>query len=402
MLAKSSRVRRTILDALWRGTWATRLRIVSGLVLMLYAFFHFLNIAAGLVSPTWMDVIQEIRQEVTRSAVGTIVIYGAALTHVVLALGKLALRRSLRMPLSEALQLALGLLIPFVLIDHVLFTRAGHEIYGVDDRYPYLISLIWQTDDGIMQNLLLFAVWIHGCIGVHFWLRTQDWWNRHLPALAAFATMVPVLAMLGYVTEGRRVALEYNLKTGIGRLLQEHNFPPPEGIAQLLAMSNRAFYSFVAVLVLVAGIYAVRKFITARASVRIHYVNGPEVSAPKGLTLLQMSKTTGVPHTALCGGRGRCTTCRVVVEAGLDSLPPPGPAEERSLRAVNAASNTRLACMIEPKSPLTVFRVFEPDGRRARAHATQGQEKRLAILFLDMRGFTARTTGNCLMTLSFC
>ena len=40
-----------------------------------------------------------------------------------------------------------------------------------------------------------------------------------------------------------------------------------------------------------------------------------------------------------------------------------------------------------------MFRVFREDGKRGRAHASQGKEAQLAILFLDMRGFTARTHG---------
>ena len=40
-----------------------------------------------------------------------------------------------------------------------------------------------------------------------------------------------------------------------------------------------------------------------------------------------------------------------------------------------------------------MLRVFRSDGQQARAHQSLGQERRLAILFLDMRSFTARTTG---------
>jgi len=96
---------------------------------------------------------------------------------------------------------------------------------------------------------------------------------------------------------------------------------------------------------------------------------------------------------ALCGGRGRCTTCRVIVEEGGDLLHPPAKAEADSLAAVNAPPNARLACQLRPREPATVLRVFRSDGQQARAHQSLGQERRLAILFLDMRSFTARTTG---------
>ena len=99
------------------------------------------------------------------------------------------------------------------------------------------------------------------------------------------------------------------------------------------------------------------------------------------------------PHTALCGGKGRCTTCRVIVEDGADQLPEPSDIEARSLAAVSAPEGARLACQIRPTEPITAFRMFRPDGARHRAHASQGQERQLAVLFLDMRGFTSRTTG---------
>ena len=135
----------------------------------------------------------------------------------------------------------------------------------------------------------------------------------------------------------------------------------------------------------------VRRILRKRSSVHISYVGGPQIDAPKGHTLLEMSRAHGVPHTALCGGRGRCTPCRGVVEEGLARIDPPSAAERQSLAAVGAAPNMRLACQIRPVHPVTVFRVFQPDGARRRSHSSQGEEKELAILFLDIRGFTART-----------
>lgn len=83
----------------------------------------------------------------------------------------------------------------------------------------------------------------------------------------------------------------------------------------------------------------------------------------------------------------------MIVEEGLEDLPPPSETEQRSLIAVNAPPNARLACQVRPTSSVRVFRVFDRDGRQGRAHASQGKEAQLAVLFLDMRGFTARTDG---------
>ena len=54
---------------------------------------------------------------------------------------------------------------------------------------------------------------------------------------------------------------------------------------------------------------------------RAHHAmsNGPEINAPKrGMTLSgNVPRSAACQHTSLCGGKGRCTTCRVVVEEGL-------------------------------------------------------------------------------------
>ena len=103
---------------LWRGSMATRLRIGSGLVLFAYALLHFLNIGLGLFSDALMNAAQDWRQVVTRSIPGTILIYGAFVVHIGLALVKLTGKRSLRMPVWEAAQITLGLIIPVLLVVH--------------------------------------------------------------------------------------------------------------------------------------------------------------------------------------------------------------------------------------------------------------------------------------------
>ena len=381
------------MTVLWRGNWATKIRIGSGLVLFVFALLHFLNIGLGLFSPELMEQAQEWRKLVTRSALGGLILYAALSAHAGLALWKVAQRRSLRLPVWEFVQITFGLMIPLMLFAHVAHTRVAHQVYGVNDQFGYIIALIWGTNDGIIQAILMLIVWVHGCIGMHFWLRSTKFWQQYLPYLIGFSVFVPGFGLAGYLTEGRRVAIAFADPETRAILQESYKWPDQQAFLALIAGTNTAVNVFWGLVALVALAYFVRKYLMGRNSVRIHYVDGPDVTSPKGLTLLEMSRSNGVPHTALCGGRGRCTTCRVVVEEGGELLQPPSAAELASLRAVNAPANTRLACQIRPTEPASVFRVFRPDGRRTRSHASQGQERRLAILFLDMRGFTARTTG---------
>ena len=81
---------RSAASSLWHGTWITRLRIVTGLILFTYALIHFLNIGLGLFSPVAQDEMQDARKLITRSLPGTVLIYGSFIIHASLALFSLA------------------------------------------------------------------------------------------------------------------------------------------------------------------------------------------------------------------------------------------------------------------------------------------------------------------------
>ena len=379
---------------LWRGSWATRIRIGSGLILMTYVAAHLMNLATVLISPSVHDAVQAARLWVVRSDPGTLIIGTALLAHMVLSLGKVALARTLRMPLRDAVQIGLGLIIPLILVSHVVYTRGAHEALGVNTMLGYITALIWTTWDGWMQALLVVITWVHGSIGLHMWLRATRWWRAALPWLIGIAVLIPTLAILGFVVSARVMdgLLQDPRAAQLARAAW--NWPGSEGFTLLAQIDRQATWAVWAVLGTALLVFALRRIAAALSKpIRIDYIDGPSVRAPRGQTLLETSRANGVAHTALCGGRGRCTTCRVIVEDGLEDLPPPSEAERSTLAAVGAPPRTRLACQMRPNRPVSVFRVFAPDGKRRRAHASQGKEAQLAVLFLDMRGFTARTDG---------
>lgn len=382
------------MSGLWRGPLVTKLRIASGLVLFAFALTHFLNIGLGILSDPAMQIFERWREMVTRSLPGTVLLYGAFMVHGGLAIFTLARRRTLRMPWREVIQILLGLSIPLLLAGHLAFTRVAHELYGLDDRMPYLIGLIFGTRDGWLQSLLLLIVWTHACIGLTMWLGRQAWWRPALPYLAVAAALVPTLALIGFLTEGRRVAAEIAAAPSRRGFFEGFGYPGFESVEMLGMIQTSGRDAFLSLLGLALAIFVLRRLLLRRRFIRIRYVDGPQIKGLRGMTLLEMSRANGVPHAAQCGGRGRCTTCRVQIVEGADSLPPASDAEKRSLRAVGAPPGTRLACQLRPTAPLFVYRVFHPDGLIQRSPTGFGQEARLAILFLDIRGFTARTTGH--------
>ena len=80
----------------------------------------------------------------------------------------------------EAMQLALGLTIPFLLTDHVLGRRVSLSLFGTEKGYAEVLLKLWVRDPlaGILQSILLLVVRIHGRIGIHLWLRLKPLYPR--------------------------------------------------------------------------------------------------------------------------------------------------------------------------------------------------------------------------------
>ncbi|HSG94200.1 MAG TPA: hypothetical protein VLA28_01680, partial [Afifellaceae bacterium] len=210
---------------IWRGWSLTvpRLRLLSGLVLFSFALFHFINHALGLISPEAMEAMQKVRMAFWRSLPGTGLLYGAMATHIVLVVRRFTKRRTLKMPVWEAAQWALGFLIPALIIKHLIHTRIAAELFDRPNGYRAVLETMW-PGAAFDQIALLTVVWVHSVIGLHFWLRLRQWYRRLLPVLFALAVLIPVLAVLGFIEAGRTVddRLERQAAAGsYGRTLSE-------------------------------------------------------------------------------------------------------------------------------------------------------------------------------------
>src|SRR5882672_215293 len=154
--------------------WA---RLITGLILACYIVPHFLNHALGVISTAAMDGLRGVLAAWWRSTPGTVLLYGALLTHFALALVSLYRRTTLRMPVWEAAQLVLGLAVPPLLIAHVVGTRFNWLLLEHHINYERIVGVLWSDSYNAMrQSVLLIIVWTHFCFGIHYWLRLQRWY----------------------------------------------------------------------------------------------------------------------------------------------------------------------------------------------------------------------------------
>src|SRR5438128_5384529 len=165
-----------------------RIRLASGLILFFYLTTHFLNHALGLISLDAMEAGRIWFLAFWRGWLPTTALYGSLTIHLGLAFYALYRRRHLRMPRWEALQLVLGLTIPPLLTVHIVGTRLAHELFDVKDSYALIVLSLWGVtpENGVRQTILLIIAWVHGCIGLHFWLRFRPWYSRGVPFFFAF------------------------------------------------------------------------------------------------------------------------------------------------------------------------------------------------------------------------
>jgi adenylate cyclase len=152
------------------------------------------------------------------------------------------------------------------------------------------------------------------------------------------------------------------------------------------------FYGAAVLLIFVAR--GVRVLIEQRrGSITVSYP-GRKVRSPRGLTILETSMRFNVPHASVCGGRARCSTCRIRIIGDCTSLPEPSKREAFVLDRVGAGSDPaiRLACQLRPEADLSFFQIFLPQITAASLRTSRpshiGEERYLVSMFVDMRGST--------------
>jgi adenylate cyclase len=387
---------RTQLAKLVRGISVRQVRLACGLVLFTYLVSHFLNHALGNISMAALAAGVHYHTLFWQFPPVAVVFYGSALIHTGLGIWALYQRRQFHWKAIEPLQLVLGLSIPVLIVAHIVGMRLGQSLFGQEKLYPQVLHADWVVRQSKMWQMLavLVIAWVHGCIGLYFWLRMKAFFKRAAPFLLAAAVLVPTLAMLGLYQAGRTVIRDSdNAQWKTDNLSPRQVGTAAEGevLEDIVDYFLIGYLGLIGLVLLGKGARALNE--RRGGMINLSYGNGRTVRVPKGLSVLEASLRYNVPHASVCGGRARCSTCRIRVIGDCAALPEPSQREAFVLNRVGTSDpSIRLACQLRPQTDLSFFQLFMPHTMSANAHAAHphriGQERYLVSMFVDMRGST--------------
>ena len=377
-----------------RGISARQVRLATGLVMFAYIFSHYFNHALGNISYATMDVWVQWHTAFWRNQTVNAVLYTAAAIHFSLGLWALYQRRHFHFTVAEISQLVLGLSIPLWLASHFGAMRVAGWMFGVAaPDYALPLYAYWvEESQTIAQTGLLLVAWAHACIGLYFWLRMKPFFRWASPILLSVAVLLPVLALLGAYQGGREVidlAQERDWRLQHLRYVTATQANAIDTIT--LFYFPIAYAGAIAFVFVARGVRALRE--RGSGMYTLSYPSR-QVRVPKGMSVLEASLRFNVPHASVCGGRARCSTCRVRIVGDHSGLPGPSAREAFVLARVGAAADPsiRLACQLRPQGDIAVVPILQPTigaaSVRSRQRMHVGEERYVVSMFVDMRGST--------------
>lgn len=121
-----------------------------------------------------------------------------------------------------------------------------------------------------------------------------------------------------------------------------------------------------------------------------------EFEAGRGKTILEGALLAGIPHAHACGGNAKCSTCRVWILDGLEQCEDRNEAERALSTSLGFGPEVRLACQTRLRGDVKLRRLvldeadLEITSQLAKDRFGRcGESKAIAVLFCDIREFTA-------------
>ena len=267
-------------------------------------------------------------------------------------------------------------------------------MYGIAPPDYGLPIYAWWVEESqtIAQTGLLLVAWAHGCIGLYFWLRMKPFFKWAAPILLSLAVLMPVLSLLGVYQGGREVidlAQEQEWRQKNLRYVTRAQANTVDSIT--LFYFPIAYAGAIALVFVARGARALRE-----RGGGLYTLSYPDrqVRVPKGMSVLEASLRFNIPHASVCGGRARCSTCRVRIVGDRSKVNGPSAREAFVLERVGAGADPsiRLACQLRPQGDIAVVPILQPTigaaSVRSRERMHVGEERYVVSMFVDLRGST--------------
>ena len=122
-----------------------------------------------------------------------------------------------------------------------------------------------------------------------------------------------------------------------------------------------------------------------------------DINCPEDLSILKATIAAGIDHTHACGGKAKCSTCRVSIMEGLDNCYSRNEAERLITDKLNFPPQIRLACQTKLKGNIMIRRMVSDrvdmdmilEQVSESTESTLGSQKKLTMLFTDIMNFTS-------------
>jgi len=294
----------------------------------------------------------------------------------------------------EWFQLITGILTVPLLAIHITSTGIAHRFYGVEDTYTFWTSPGLDYFEIFFFNFIMLFIWLHGYIGIKFWMKVNSNYQKYLRQADIFFLIIPLLSIVGQISIFRESDLKGFFDTEYKEKILKYS--NPENIDLNVLLENTIIYFVLPYLLSIMVLFGYRfyyfKIKRRNNSIKVSYPDGGVSNIFPGMNILDASLEAGIPHAHVCGGRGRCSTCRIRIDQDLTQLEPPRQNERRILRSIGAPENIRLACQAYPKIDLNVSPLLSADANFQESYFEQkytyGSDREICILFADLRAFT--------------